>query len=109
MPKIECSERTLFGLLGRKLERQELEELLPAAKAELDDWAGGVLKIELNDTNRPDLWSGAGLARQLRVYLGGQAPEHPFLSTAAAPRGTQGRTLRVEGGLGGIRPYNGAF
>jgi hypothetical protein len=42
MPKIEVSERTLFGLLGRRLERKELEELLPAAKAELDEWAGGV-------------------------------------------------------------------
>ena len=109
MPKIEVSERTLFGLIGRRLERKELEELLPAAKAELDDWAGGVLKVELNDTNRPDLWSGAGLARQLRVYLGGQAPEYPFLSTAAAPRDTDGRTLRVDEGLRRIRPFSVAF
>jgi phenylalanyl-tRNA synthetase beta chain len=109
MPKIECSERTLFGLLGRKLERQELEELLPAAKAELDDWAGGVLKIELNDTNRPDLWSGAGLARQLRVYLGGQAPEYPFVSSASVSRDFGGRTLLVDEGLRRIRPYSVAF
>ena len=109
MPKIECSERTLFGLLGRKLERQELEELLPAAKAELDDWAGGVLKIELNDTNRPDLWSGAGLARQLRVYLGGKAPEYPFVSSAAVSRDFGGRTLLVDEGLRKIRPYSVAF
>ncbi len=110
MPKIEVSERTLFGLLGRRLSRQQLEEVLPAAKAELDDWtADGVLKVELNDTNRPDLWSGAGLARQLRVYLGGQAPEYPFLSTAVAPRDTEGRTLRVDEGLRRIRPYSVAF
>ncbi|OHD20568.1 MAG: phenylalanine--tRNA ligase subunit beta [Spirochaetes bacterium GWB1_66_5] len=109
MPKIECSERTLFGLLGRKLERKELEELLPAAKAELDDWAGGVLKIELNDTNRPDLWSGAGLARQLRVYLGGQAPEYPFVSSASVSRDFGGRTLLVDEGLRRIRPYSVAF
>jgi phenylalanyl-tRNA synthetase beta chain len=109
MPKIECSERTLFGLLGRKLERRELEELLPAAKAELDDWAGGVLKIELNDTNRPDLWSGAGLARQLRVYQGGPAPEYPFVSSAAAARDFGGRTLLVDEGLRRIRPYSVAF
>ena len=109
MPKIECSERTLFGLLGRKLERQELEELLPAAKAELDDWAGGVLKIELNDTNRPDLWSGAGLARQLRVYLGGKAPEYPFVSSASVSRDFGGRTLLVDEGLRKIRPYSVAF
>ncbi len=110
MPKIEVSERTLFGLLGRRLERQELEEVLPAAKAELDEWTSdGVLKVELNDTNRPDLWSGAGLARQLRVYLGGKAPKYPFLSTAAAPCDTEGRTLLVDKGLRDIRPYSVAF
>jgi len=110
MPKIEVSERTLFGLLGRPLERKELEELLPAAKAELDDWAGdGVLKIELNDTNRPDLWSGLGLARQLRVYLGGKAPDYPFLSTARSMRDSGGRTLVVDEGLRKIRPYSVAF
>jgi phenylalanyl-tRNA synthetase beta chain len=110
MPKIEVSERTLFGLLGRRLERAELEELLPAAKAELDDWTqDGVLKIELNDTNRPDLWSGPGLARLLRVYLGGQAPEYPFISTAQSPRDAGGRMLRVDEGLRHIRPFSVAF
>jgi phenylalanyl-tRNA synthetase beta chain len=110
MPKIEVSERTLFGLLGRKLERKQLEEALPAAKAELDEWTpDGVLKVELNDTNRPDLWSGAGLARQLRAYLGGQARQYPFLSTASSSRDAEGRTLRVEAGLRDIRPYSVAF
>jgi phenylalanyl-tRNA synthetase beta chain len=109
MPKIEVSERTLFGLLGQRLQRQELEEVLPAAKAELDDWSGGVLKVELNDTNRPDLWSGAGLARQLRTYLGGKTPEYPFLSTVSAARDTEGRTLGVDEGLRHIRPYSVAF
>jgi phenylalanyl-tRNA synthetase beta chain len=110
MPKIEVHEGTLFGLLGRRLERAELLELLPSAKAELDDWtADGVLKIELNDTNRPDLWSGPGLARQLRVFLGGKPPDYPFLSTADSQRETNGRTLIVEKGLRNIRPYSVAF
>lgn len=110
MPKIEVSERTLFSLAGRRFGREELLKLLPAAKAELDDWTPeGVLKIELNDTNRPDLWSGPGLARLLRVYLGGEAPSYPFLSTAASRRDTGERTLIVEEGLRHIRPYSVAF
>jgi phenylalanyl-tRNA synthetase beta chain len=110
MPKIEVSERTLFGLLGRRLGRRELEELLPAAKAELDEWTPeGVLRIELNDTNRPDLWSGPGLARQLRSYLDGGIPSYPFLSAAESPRDTGGRTLFVDQGLRNIRPYSVAF
>jgi phenylalanyl-tRNA synthetase beta chain len=110
MPKIEASERTLFGLLGRRLERRELEELLPAAKAELDEWtAEGVLRIELNDTNRPDLWSGPGLARQLRSYLGGKPHSYPFMSTAQSARDTGGRMLFVDKGLRRIRPYSVAF
>jgi phenylalanyl-tRNA synthetase beta chain len=110
MPKIEVLESTLFGLLGRRLERDELVELLPAAKAELDEWTvDGVLKIELNDTNRPDLWSGPGLARLLRVYLGGKPADYPFLSTADSQRETHGRTLIVEEGLRNIRPFSVAF
>jgi len=110
MPKIEVSERTLFGLLGRRLERRELEELLPMAKAELDDWTSdGVLKIELNDTNRPDLWSGPGLARLLRVYLGGKAPDYPFISSPGKPRESGDREVIVEEGLRGIRPFIVAF
>jgi len=110
MPKIEVNQSTLFGLLGRRLERRELEELLPAAKAELDEWsADGVLRIELNDTNRPDLWSGPGLARQLRAYLEGKAPSYPFLSTSGRPQEAGGRVVEVEAGLKKIRPYIAAF
>jgi len=110
MPKIEVNERTLFSLLGRRLERRELEELLPAAKAELDEWTPeGVLKIELNDTNRPDLWSGPGLARQLRSYLGGGAREYGFFSTAQSLRDCGNRKLQVDEGLRHIRPFSVAF
>ena len=80
MPKIDVNEGLFFKALGRKLEKAELVELLTAAKAELDDWpqGEGVLRIELNDTNRPDLWSTMGLARQLSIYLGGKVPSYLF-------------------------------
>ena len=62
MPKFETKEKFLFSLLGREYTDDELEQVFPRAKAELDehDKENGVFKIELNDTNRPDLWSAMG-------------------------------------------------
>ncbi len=111
MPKIEIAERAFFRLLGRTLDEPELVSLLTVAKAELDDRLPdeGLLKIELNDTNRPDLWSTAGLARQLRVYLGGARPEYGFLSRPGRPADPGERRIEVEPGLREIRPYFTGF
>ena len=98
-------------MLGKKLGRDELAELLTAAKAELDDWpeGEGILRIELNDTNRPDLWSTMGLARQLSIYLGGKAPTYPFFSREGSAQNTEDRRVVVDAGLAGIRPYIASF
>ena len=70
MPKIECNEKLFFEAIGKKYSYDELEDVLPCAKAELDEKPDfslpeneRVVKIELNDTNRPDLWSTNGVAR----------------------------------------------
>ena len=111
MPKIDVNEGLFFKALGRKFEKPELIELLTAAKAELDDWpvGEGVLRIELNDTNRPDLWSTMGLARQLAIYLGGTLPTYPFFSREGSARNTEDRRVVVDAGLAGIRPYIASF
>lgn len=111
MPKIDVNEELFFSTLGRRFTKDELEALLPAAKAELDDWpeGEGVLRIELNDTNRPDLWSTLGLARQLSVYLTGRIPSYPFFSRAGAMKETADRRVVVDAGLKDIRPYIGSF
>ncbi|MBN1837053.1 MAG: phenylalanine--tRNA ligase subunit beta [Spirochaetales bacterium] len=110
MPKIEVQERNFFSLLGRTLPREELEALLPSAKAELDDWLPGeVIKFELNDTNRPDLWSAPGLARQLRFRLEESLPEYPFFSRTGAAQEAGERVVEVDPGLREIRPYIAAF
>ena len=62
MPKIEVNKNRFFKLLGKQYNINELENLLTFAKAELDvsllEFEGAeTLKIELNDTNRPDLWT----------------------------------------------------
>ncbi|MCF7929543.1 MAG: phenylalanine--tRNA ligase subunit beta [Spirochaetales bacterium] len=114
MPKIEVYRDTLFSYIGRSFTDEELEELLTCAKAELDDTdeAAGVLKIELNDTNRPDLWSTAGLGRQLRTYLGGEIPSYPFVADSlseAATLETGSARIEVDPGMQTLRPYIVAF
>jgi phenylalanyl-tRNA synthetase beta chain len=111
MPKIEVNDQALFRLIAKKPDREELEALLTAAKAELDDWlpAENLLKIELNDTNRPDLWSTYGLGRQLRLQLGSRRPGYAFFSTLEKEQDCGARRVLVEAGLKQIRPYIAAF
>jgi len=111
MPKIEVSEKPFFNLVGKKLGKEELIDILCGAKAELDDWDEdkGILKIELNDTNRPDLWSTAGLGRQIRILLGADIPEYNFFSSKEEHKNYGERVIKVDKGLKNIRPYISAF
>jgi len=119
MPKIEVNEEVFFDLVcgGRAPwgTREEFEEALTCAKAELDsqwpvdaDAEERVIKIELNDTNRPDLWGTAGCARQLRVYGGGEIPGYPFFSRAGDVKPAK-RKVRVEEGVRNVRPFLAGF
>ncbi|MBN1797814.1 MAG: phenylalanine--tRNA ligase subunit beta [Spirochaetales bacterium] len=111
MPKIEVHEKLFHKFLGKKLNHTELIDVLEAAKAELDEVnkEDGILKIELNDTNRPDLWSTLGLARQLKVYLGGKPSQFDFYSTPEAQKEVDDRVIFVDMGLQHIRPFIAAF
>ncbi|MDR0600257.1 MAG: phenylalanine--tRNA ligase subunit beta [Treponema sp.] len=124
MPKIEVNESVFFTLAGWEAPPSagELEEALTRAKAELDEGSDRslppeerVLKIELNDTNRPDLWGTAGCARQLRIYRGGAIPEYPFFSggprrSGAVPGGPSvRRKVLVEKTVQRVRPYLAGF
>ena len=116
MPKIEVNEEVFYALAGRRWESRDLfEEALTCAKAELDEAADESLppaertfKIELNDTNRPDLWATAGCARQLRLHGGGKRPEYPFFSLPGKPQKT-GRRVVVEPSVRQVRPYLAGF
>ncbi|GHT82229.1 phenylalanine--tRNA ligase beta subunit [Spirochaetia bacterium] len=127
MPKIEVNEELFYTLAGRRWDtgndgdKESLEDALSCAKAELDEDsdkslppAERTLKIELNDTNRPDLWSAAGCARQLRIHSGATRPEYPFFSGAyrsASPAKSQkaARKVLVEASVKGVRPYLSGF
>ena len=120
MPKIDVNEQLFFNLLGKKYDYSpEFEHLLSSAKAELDEAPSAaapqderIIKIELNDTNRPDLWSTAGLARLLRMHTGGasnKARYQAFLSTLSERKDSGKRTVTVDPELQHIRPFMTAF
>ena len=66
MPTIEVSYKDLYGLIGKKLSLKDLEDTVMYAKGKIDAVDGDKLKIEIQDTNRPDLWSAEGLAREIK-------------------------------------------
>ncbi|MBI5553211.1 MAG: phenylalanine--tRNA ligase subunit beta [Candidatus Diapherotrites archaeon] len=70
MPTIDVSQNDLFGLLGKKLSKNELEEALEFIKGELDGIEGDRLKIDVKETVRPEVWSTEGIARELRLRMG---------------------------------------
>lgn len=115
MPKIEVNEQLFFSLLGARPDATELEDILPTAKAELDGWdqesgkaEERTIKIELNDTNRPDLWSTAGLARQLRTHRTKSVPEYKFFVPLGETRKTR-YCVEVEESVRSVRPYLAGF
>ena len=120
MPKIDVNEQLFFKLLGSQYDYSpEFEHLLSSAKAELDEAPSAatpkserIIKIELNDTNRPDLWSTAGLARLLRMHTGGASNKsdyQAFLSTLTERKDSGHRTIIVDPELQGVRPFMTAF
>jgi len=72
MPKIDVSYSDLCELIGRRIPLEDLKQHIYFAKAEIEGKEGDILKIDSKDTNRPDLWSVEGIARELRGRLAGE-------------------------------------
>ena len=76
MPTLEISLKDLEKLSGKSFNTtDELEEALMFAKAELEQGVveeGDDLKLDSKDTNRPDLWSTEGVAREIAGRLSGK-------------------------------------
>jgi len=103
VPKVEVSRRDLLSLAGMNdIPDDLLEEKLSVLKAELDCSDGDYLKIELNDTNRPDLWCLEGIARGLRCMEKGRELHLADLPSPAVE-------IRVDSGLREVRPYIAGF
>lgn len=106
MPTISVNRKDLDRLIGRRATDKDLDAWLPLVKGEIKDTdpATGEIRIELQDSNRPDLWCVEGIARQIRCKLNGSPAAYPFLKTAKGRRDQ----VVVEKGLERVRPFIGA-
>jgi phenylalanyl-tRNA synthetase beta chain len=106
MPTIQVKMKDLESLLGRSLTLAELADRLPLVKGEIKehDESTGKLKLELNDTNRPDLWCVEGVARQIKTHLRRRGVPYPFYGGKRKPAAV----IEVSPPLKSVRPYIGA-
>ncbi len=103
MPTIDIKKRDLDGLIGKKLTIDALEKKLMLAKAELKEYNAETddMKVELSDSNRPDLWSAEGVARQIRIALTGKPETYPFFDHGRKAT----REIVVAKGMKAVRPF----
>ncbi len=87
------------------LDLDRLDALAPLVKGELKrrHSSEAEVKVELQDTNRPDTWCVEGLARQLRTRAAGGAAPYPCFE--APPAGA----IEVDASVQGVRPYVAGF
>lgn len=107
MPTITANLIDIGRLSGLSMSADELEEKLRLAKGELKEYdpETGEVRIELNDTNRPDLWCAEGIARQIRTHVTGEAVRYPFFGERAEPT----LAIDVDPALESVRPFVAAF
>lgn len=97
MPTITASHADLNRLIGRRRSLAQLELDLLWVKGELEDTDGDTLTLAIEDTNRPELWSAEGVAREIRTHLAvGGLPSYAV--------GRSGVTVEVDAALQSIRP-----
>lgn len=102
MPTIEIDYEDFRSLLGIDLPRdpEKLDDILSYVKGEVKLLEDNELRIELQDTNRPDVWCVEGLARALKGFLNiEKAPKNYSI------KGSSGVDVSVDPELKGIRPY----
>lgn len=99
MPTIEVSYKDLCNLIGKRLSLAELKDSVLFAKGEIDSEDGDLLKIDIKDTNRPDLWSAEGIAREIQGR---------YTKKIGCPRYSVGKSnvvVKVDNKMKNVRPY----
>src|SRR4051794_22810231 len=98
-------ESLLMGSTGEKasVSVDQIEEWLMLVKGELKGHnpETGELRIELQDSNRPDLWCCEGIARQIRIKQQGGLTPYPFFGDKPEAK----HRVIVAAGLERVRPY----
>jgi phenylalanyl-tRNA synthetase beta chain len=98
MPTIEASKKDLEKLIGKKFSNSELENALMYAKGELDKHDGDAITIDVKETNRPELWSAEGIAREIRAKLGIEKGIRKY------PLKKSGLKVKIEKSVKSVRP-----
>lgn len=108
MPTISVKKKDLESLTGIGLSLDDIEHHLQLVKGEFKgyDPASDELKVELSDSNRPDLWCSEGIARQIKGKLRGEWGDYTYFYSNDRERAGQ---IIVSGGMRDIRPYVGGF
>ncbi len=109
MPTISINRKDLEGLLNRDgavrlpVSMELIESCLSLVKGELKghDTDTEELRVELSDSNRPDLWSCEGIARQIRAKLSGRGSRYSCFKPARSSK----HRIRVVSGMEKIRPF----
>ena len=103
MPTISIFHQDLNALLGETSTIEQVDAWLPLVKGELKDhtFSTGEIRVELQDSNRPDLWCVEGIARQISTKLKGSRPSYPFVRSKARPK----RRITVAKGMEVVRPF----
>ncbi len=98
MPTIEVSHEDLCNLIGKKFTIEEIKDAILYAKGEIDEVDGDLLKVDIKDTNRPDLWSAEGIAREIKGrYIKGGCPRYTTKESNV--------TVNVDRKNKNVRPY----
>lgn len=103
MPTISIFQKDFCRLVGRDASMSDMEQWMPYVKGEVKDVSQetGEVRVELQDTNRPDLWCVEGIARQIRSVLNKGMPPYSFFSEKRAAK----RRIQVAQGMEAVRPY----
>jgi len=78
MPYVKASLKDLMTLLHRDVDTRDIDRLLRTSKVLIAAADGDLLRIEVADANRPDLWSVEGIARQVSSPHWTARDSYPF-------------------------------
>ncbi|MDD5530514.1 MAG: phenylalanine--tRNA ligase subunit beta [bacterium] len=106
MAGITISKKDLESLLKKTLSVAELGTLLHSVKGELKETNGDELKIDLDDTNRPDLLCAEGIAREIKYQISNIKYQNPLTKSKTEKTDNE---IIVDTQLRNIRPYIGGF
>ena len=100
MPTIELKISDLESLLFETVDEARLALLLEKVKGEVKAFnrKEDITKLELNDTNRPDLWCPEGIVRQIKSS---QNNRYPFFDQASPVD----HRVSVSNDVTPVRPY----